>query len=115
MPREPPAADLARYTARAVTTAVYPVRGRFRFHASAAEVADVVTPSAGLVEPIDEHNCQVTMGSANLDTMVAWLGVLGFDFDVLDPPELAAHLHALAARLIRAAGRGPRDEWSVYG
>jgi hypothetical protein len=33
-----------------------------------------------------------------------WLGMLDADFDVGDSPELAGHLHRLAARYERAAG-----------
>jgi predicted DNA-binding transcriptional regulator YafY len=102
VPREPPADDLARYTAQAITTRVYPYQGRFLMYASAAQLSDIVTPTAGVVEALDEHTCVLTIGSTSLDMLVIWVGEFGFDFDVLDPPELAEHVRQLGARLTRA-------------
>jgi hypothetical protein len=46
-------------------------------------------------------------GSNSLDELALHVAVKGFDFQVLDPPELVPVLSALAARLARAAGSSP--------
>jgi predicted DNA-binding transcriptional regulator YafY len=108
-PREPPAEDLAGYTSRAVSTDVYPYRGQFLMHASAASVSDVVTPTAGVVTEVSADQCLLTIGSKSLDELAIWIAVLGFDFDVVDPPELVNHVRLLGARLTRAATSGRSD------
>jgi hypothetical protein len=41
-------------------------------------------------------------GSDSLETMAVYLGLLGFDFRVESPPELAEHIRALTDRYRRA-------------
>jgi predicted DNA-binding transcriptional regulator YafY len=104
-PREPPADDLARYTASAVAVHPYQYRGRFRMHASAAAVRDVVTPSSGVIEEIDDKTCRMTTGSFSLDTMAVYMATLGFDFDILEPTELIGYARRIGGILTRA-GQG---------
>jgi predicted DNA-binding transcriptional regulator YafY len=104
-PREPPAEDLARYTTSAVAVHPYRYHGRFRMHASADEVRDVVPPSAGLVEEIDEATCLMTTGSFGLDAMAVYMAALGFDFDIVEPRELIDYARRIGAILTRAANR----------
>ncbi len=105
-PREPPG-DVAGYTSWGVSTAVYRYHGRFTLHASAEAVADVVTPTSGVVEAIDEHTCTLHTGSNSLDELAVWVALLGFDFDVHEPPELVDHIRAITRRLTRAMQGGP--------
>ena len=102
-PREPPEGDVGTYTSRGVSTRVYRYRGRFTMHAPAAAVAEVVPPTAGLVEPVDEHTCVLHAGSNSLDQMAIYIALLGFDFDVQEPVELLPFLRTLAGRLGRAS------------
>lgn len=44
----------------------------------------------------------LTTGSDSLDALVLHLALLGCDFEVLDPPELRAHLGDLSRRLAAA-------------
>jgi hypothetical protein len=37
-----------------------------------------------------------------MDTLALYLGLLGADFHVTDPPELIEHIRSLAARYTRA-------------
>lgn len=101
-PREPPDADIAGYTSRGVSTAAYRYQGRFTLHASAEVVADRVTPTSGMVEAVDEHTCVLHTGSHSLDTLAVYVALLGFDFEVHNPPELIDHIRALTERLARA-------------
>jgi predicted DNA-binding transcriptional regulator YafY len=104
-PREPPAADLAAYTSYAISTAVYRYRATLVVHAPAAAVADRIPPTAGLVEAIDERTSRLYAGANDLDWLAAHIGVLGFDVEVVDPPELVDRIRVMADRLHRTAGR----------
>lgn len=95
-------AEVAQLTSQSVSTTVYRYQGRFTFHASAAEVREVVTPTSARVEPVDEHSCIVHTGSNNLAELGVWVALLGFDFDIHEPPELAEALRPVATRLTRA-------------
>ncbi|WP_433434740.1 WYL domain-containing protein [Nonomuraea sp. CA-141351] len=58
----------------------------------------------GEVTPADGERSRLHMRGDTLDWLAFNLLALGCEFEVHEPPELAAHLHALAARLTRAAG-----------
>jgi len=113
-PRQPPE-DIAAYASWAVSNAAYRFQGRFTMHASAQEVAERVTPTSAVLEPIDEHRCVMRAGSNSLDALAVHVALLGFDFEIHEPPELVAHVGTLVGRLRRAvarkgrpAGRGAR-------
>ncbi|MDI1463853.1 YafY family protein [Catellatospora sp. KI3] len=103
-PRPLPADDLAAYVSRGVSTAAWHYRARLIVRAPADVIAQRLPASAGSVEVADEHSCAVTIGADNPETMALWLGLLDADFTVVDAPELATALRALAERLHRAAG-----------
>ena len=53
----------------------------------------------------DAATCDYRTGDEDLGWLALRIAMLGVDFDVHEPPELAAHLDALGRRLTRAAGR----------
>jgi predicted DNA-binding transcriptional regulator YafY len=73
----------------------------------------VKTPAAGLVErfgpwvgtitPVDDGSCILETGADDLEMLAGYLGLLGADFSVSEPPELVAAVRALAARFAAAA------------
>lgn len=101
--RDPPAPDPAAYTSWAASTAAYRYQGRFTIHAPAEVVADRIGPLSGVIEPVDERSCSLVTGSNSLDEMAIWVAILGVEFEVHEPPELAVHVKGLAERLLRAA------------
>jgi predicted DNA-binding transcriptional regulator YafY len=103
-PREPPAEDLAEYISRQFSVAPYAHRVRLLMHAPFEAVADRTSPTSVHLERVDEHTCLLTTGADSLEGMTVHLGLIGFDFDVLEPPELAEHLRSVGERLVRAAG-----------
>lgn len=105
IPREAPEPDLARYTARGITTDAYRHRCRLTVHAPAATVADRISPAVGVVTAIDDTSSELLLGSNDLDEAALWVGLLGAELTVHEPDELRAHLAALGARLVRAAAR----------
>ncbi len=65
------------------------------------------SPTAGRLEAAGPDACILHTGSNSLDELALYVAVKGFDFQVLDPPELAGVLSALSERLRRAAGADP--------
>jgi predicted DNA-binding transcriptional regulator YafY len=47
--------------------------------------------------------CILHTGAESPDVLAIYVSILGAEFEILDPPELAAHIVALAGRLTRAA------------
>jgi predicted DNA-binding transcriptional regulator YafY len=101
-PREPP--DAAEFVGAAVTTAPYRYQARVLLHASAATLADQITPATGILTEVSGHRCELRTGSNSLGAMTAHLLALGVEFTVLEPAELIETVREVAARLSRAAG-----------
>jgi len=78
-------------------------------HVSKEIAAERLPPGAGTLEPIDEQRCLLHTGACSLDTLSVYLGLMGFDFEVREPPELVERLRTLSARYARAlTGQGHR-------
>jgi predicted DNA-binding transcriptional regulator YafY len=104
--REPPGGDAAAYVRQGLrSAAALGVRARLLVHAGAEETAGRVGWSAESVEARDDTSCVVTFGARSVEDMAPWLGFLRADFEVLEPPELAAELSRLAERYRRAGDR----------
>jgi predicted DNA-binding transcriptional regulator YafY len=100
-PRAAP--DAATYVQEGVASRVYPHQARFLVHAPAETVGAQLSTSAAVVRPRDDGHCEVRSGAANLDAVLMYVLLLGHDFEILDPPELARRGRALA-RVLLAAG-----------
>ena len=102
-PRElPEGGDLAAYVSRRVSAAGWRYHAGVRVHAPAEEVRRRIPAAAGVVEAVDEGTCLLRTGADTLETLAVYLGMLGVDFEVGEPPELVAHLRDLAGRYRRA-------------
>jgi predicted DNA-binding transcriptional regulator YafY len=101
-PREHPGTDIAAYTSWVISTAGRRHQARFTMYAPAEVVAERVPPTSGLVERIDDDRCSLTTGSNSLDALAVYIGLIGVDFDVHEPPELAERMRELAGRFRRA-------------
>jgi predicted DNA-binding transcriptional regulator YafY len=99
VPRDPP--DAAAFVANAITTAPYRYQARVLVQAPAGEVAAQFPPTTGVVEAASPSSCVLTSGSDSLDAMAFHIAMLGFDFTVLEPPELTERMQALGSRLLR--------------
>ncbi|HMC61514.1 MAG TPA: WYL domain-containing protein, partial [Candidatus Solibacter sp.] len=66
-------------------------------------VAERVPAAVGILEAIDQRTCLLRTGACSLDALAVHLALLGFDFEVREPPELAARIRELAERFSRAA------------
>jgi predicted DNA-binding transcriptional regulator YafY len=101
-PRQPPDGDFAAYVSRSVSYAPYPHRAVVTMHASVEAVTERIPPSAGILEAIDDHTCVLHTGGVSLDTLSVYLALIGFDFEVREPPELIERIRWLAERFTRA-------------
>jgi predicted DNA-binding transcriptional regulator YafY len=102
-PREPPAEDMAAYVSQSISSAPYRYQARILMHAPVEEVAQRSSPAAGRLEAVGEDRCVLHTGSNSLDELALYVAVKGFDFEVLDPPDLIPVLRTLAERLGQAA------------
>jgi predicted DNA-binding transcriptional regulator YafY len=100
-----PAADMSAYIARNVSKAGWKYQARFKVNAPAETVLELINPSVGIVEPIDDQTCMLETGADELWTIAVYIGALDLDFTVDGPPELLEHLHRLANRYEQAIGR----------
>jgi predicted DNA-binding transcriptional regulator YafY len=101
VPRDPP--DAAAFVSRSVSVAPYRYQARVLVRAPAEEVADLVPPTAGVVEPAGPGTCILSSGGNDLGWMAMHLATMGHEFNVLEPPELIEQVKALAGRLQRAS------------
>ncbi|MEV4174046.1 WYL domain-containing protein, partial [Nonomuraea sp. NPDC049709] len=103
-PRPLPQEDVAAYVSRSITSAPYRYQARVLFHAPLEAVAPRTSPGAGRLEAVDAQTCLFLAGSNHLDELAVHVAAKGFDFEVLEPPELGPVLRELSDRLRRAAG-----------
>jgi predicted DNA-binding transcriptional regulator YafY len=103
-PRELPHEDAAAYVAEnRSSSAMLRHQARLTLHAPAETIARL--PYVwGDVEPIDERSCSYRTGDDSLDWLAVRVAMLGVDFEVHEPTELAARCRAMADRLARAGG-----------
>ncbi|OHV28829.1 MULTISPECIES: helix-turn-helix transcriptional regulator [Pseudofrankia] len=104
-PREHP--DPVAYVQRSVTAAPYRHLARVRVHARPDQVRELVPPQVGRVEDDDRDGwCVLVLGGEDLDWLAVHVARLGFDAEVLEPPELRAAAARLARRAAALAGTG---------
>lgn len=101
LPREPPARDLAAYVSKGWFYAA-PCRARVKLLVAAEAIAERMAPYFGLIEPIDERSCFFDVGASNFEGLAMHLALLGVDFELLEPSELAEQVQRLAERFRRA-------------
>lgn len=101
-PRELPEGDVARHIQRGVGTATWRYRARVRVHAPAEQIRARM-PAAIEIAPDGPDHCVLRVGSDSPQLLIHYLGLLDTDFQVLDAPELAAHLRTTAERFRKAA------------
>ena len=95
--------DPASYVQRSVSVSPYRHRARVRVLAPLEEVRRATTSASATLERIDDETCLLLSGSDSLYALTLHLGMLGWDFEVLDPPELREAVAELAARFTRAS------------
>jgi predicted DNA-binding transcriptional regulator YafY len=101
-PVELPGGDYPAFVLRTTAFAGWQVHVRITVYAPAAKVLSRINPTVGVVEAIDENTCVLVTGADSVETVAVYIGMLGLDFRVSEPPELVAHLATLAKRYAKA-------------
>jgi predicted DNA-binding transcriptional regulator YafY len=111
-PRDPPDEDVAGYITRAISSAPYRHQATVRLFVPAETAAERISPAAGLVEAVDEDTCLLHVGGTSVADFPVYLAQIGFEFEVLDPPEIVEQVRVLAERFSRSAARArtPRPD-----
>jgi predicted DNA-binding transcriptional regulator YafY len=107
-PRPLPASDVAAYVSQSISSAPYRYQARILFRAPLASVSGRTSPTAGRLEAAGPDACILHTGSHSLDELALYVGLKGYDFEVLEPPELIPVLRSLSERLARGAGAASR-------
>ena len=99
--------DLTEFVVREVARAGWAVHARITVEASAEEVLARINPAVGTVEALPDGRSVLVTGGDSIETVAVWIGMLGYNFHVTEPPELVDHVRVLADRYARAvAGAG---------
>ena len=107
-PQPLPGEDYASFVLREVANTGYAVHARITVLAPAAEVLSRINATVGIVESIDDETCVLVTGADSFETMAVYIGMLGLEFRVTEPPELVEHLARLAGRYGRSVERSER-------
>ncbi len=102
-PRELTDAEVEALVSRGVPVEARLHQARVVVQAPAEELARRFGPWLGTITAVDESSCVVETGADNLEMLAGYLGLLGADFVVSEPPELVEAVRALAARYAAAA------------
>jgi predicted DNA-binding transcriptional regulator YafY len=102
-PRTLPAKDAAAYVEQSIAARPNRFEARVTVRAAADAIASRIPAYWGTIEPIDARTSEYRTGDDDLGWLALRIAMLGVDFEVHEPPELRAHLRALALRLSQAA------------
>ncbi|MEV0828775.1 helix-turn-helix transcriptional regulator [Nonomuraea rubra] len=103
-PREHP--DPVAYVQRGVTEAPYRYLARVRLRARPEQVRELVPPQVGRVEDDGDGWCVLVSGGDDLGWIAMHVARMGFEAEVLDPPELREAAARLARDLAALSGGG---------
>ena len=97
-----PGGDYSAFVLREVAFGGWNVHVRITVDAPAAEVLSRINPTVGVVESIDDDTCVLVTGADSIEVVAVYIGMLGLDFRVSEPPELVRHLRLLGERYLRS-------------
>ena len=101
-PRDLSDTEIEALVSRGVPPEARRHQARVLVRAPAAELAERIGPWIGTITPLDDGSCVLATGAERLEELAVYLGMLGADFAVTEPPELVAQLRMLAARYAAA-------------
>ena len=92
----------AEIVVREVASTGWSVHARITVLAPADEVLARINPAVGVVEPVDDHECVLVTGADSYEVIAVYIGMLGMDFRIDAPVELADRVRELGDRYRRA-------------
>lgn len=103
-PRDLPDDDLAAYVTRQVSVAPRRHQATLILHAPVETMRARLNDAVGSLEVVDDQRCTLRTAHDSLEVLAVYIGLLGVDFEVLEPPELIEYLRRVAARYRLATG-----------
>ena len=101
-PQPLPGGDYTSFVLREVAFSGWKVHARIAVDAPAEEVLARINPTVGVVESVDANSCVLVTGGDSVEIVAVYIGMLGLDFHVTEPPELVDAVAALGERYRRA-------------
>ena len=98
-----PGGDYTTFAMHSIAASGWKVHARLRIAAPAEAVLARINPTVGVVEAVGDEESVLVTGADSLDTIGAYIGMLGMDFTVESPDELRPLLHTLSERYAQAA------------
>lgn len=105
-----PDTDITAYIERNVSKAGWKYTARLTIFAPADKVLEQINPAVGTVTAVDDSTCVLHSGADDLWTAAVYIGVLGYDFRVDEPPELIDYIRVLSKRYERAIANSSERE-----
>ena len=112
-PVELPGGDYTAFVLRQVAFSGWKVHARIAVDAPAAEVLARINPAVGVVEAVNDGACVLVTGADSVEIIAVYIGMLGLDFHVEEPPELVAQLALVGERYRRAVRESIRDRCAL--
>ncbi|GAB3263964.1 helix-turn-helix transcriptional regulator [Nocardioides dilutus] len=97
-----PGGDYTAFVLREVAFSGWQVHARIAVDAPAEAVLARINPTVGVVETIDDGHCVLVTGADSVEMIAVYIGMLGLDFHVTDPPELVEQVRQVGERYRRA-------------
>ena len=97
--RKPPDGGFAAFVSKSIAHVPNPYSARVTLRGSFETLSKRISPSLGALEAVDHNTCLLHTGSHSLEAITIHLLLLDVTFQIHEPPELAAYIRDLAARL----------------
>lgn len=104
-PHPLPGQGYTSFVLREVAHSGWSVHARIAVDAAADAVVARINPTVGVVESVDANHCVLVTGADSVEIAAAYIGMLGLDFHVTEPPALVDAIRALAARYANSLPR----------
>ena len=101
-PHPLPGEDYTSFVLREVAFSGWLIHTRIAVDAPAEEVLARINPTVGVVESVDADHCVLVTGGDSVELIAVYIGMLGLDFHVTDPPELVEAVARVGDRYRRA-------------
>lgn len=88
----------ADFVVREVASSGWAVHARITVPVAAELVLARINPAVGVVEATGPDSCVLVTGADSVETIAAYIGMLGMPFQVTEPPELVAAIRVLGRR-----------------
>ena len=101
-PQPLPGEDYTSFVLREVAFSGWLVHARIAVDAPAEDVLARINPTVGVVESVDADHCVLVTGGDSVEIIAVYIGMLGLDFHVTEPPALVEAVARVGDRYRRA-------------